>query len=146
VPRCPSATTASSGFTLIEILVVIAVVAILASLVSPMVFRNVSDARQAAARAQIEIFGLALDTYRLDNGTYPTSEQGISALRVAPEAGAPRWRGPYVRKAIPLDPWDRPYAYLSPGVANPNSYDLSSLGQDGERDGEDEDADIDSWR
>ena len=134
-----------SGFTLIEILVVIAVIAILASLVSPMVFRNVSDARQAAARAQIEVFGLALDSYRLDNGIYPTTDQGLEALRSEPTE-ARRWRGPYLRKQIPLDPWDRAYVFESPGSINPHSYDLSSLGRDGERDGEEEDADIDSWR
>jgi general secretion pathway protein G len=138
----------SPGFTLIEILVVIAVIAILASLVSPMVFRNVGDAKQAAARAQIEIFGLALDAYRLDNDRYPTSEQGLEALRSAPgSAPEPRnWRGPYLRKDIPLDPWSREYLYVSPGETNAESYDLYSLGRDGEAGGEDEDADVTSWQ
>ena len=133
------------GFTLIEILVVIAVVAVLASIVSPMVFRNVSDARQAAARSQIEIFALGLDAYRLDNGTYPSTDEGLGALRRAPE-GALRWRGPYLRREIPLDPWGQPYLYANPGVESPNGYDLSSFGRDGERGGEGEDEDIDSWR
>lgn len=137
-----------AGFTLIEILVVIAVIAILASLVSPMVFRNVGDAKQAAARAQIEIFGLALDAYRLDNDRYPSSEQGLEALRNTPrlDPEPPNWRGPYLRKGIPLDPWGRAYLYVSPGEANPESYDLYTLGRDGEPGGEGEDADVTSWQ
>lgn len=133
------------GFTLIEILVVIAVIAMLASIVSPMVFRNVSDAKQAAARTQIEILALALDGYRLDLDRYPTTEEGLDVLRTAPP-DSPRWRGPYVRKEIPLDPWDRPYVYVSPGDENPESYDLYSLGRDGEWGGEGEDEDVLSWR
>ncbi len=136
-----------AGFTLIEILVVIAVVAILASLVSPMVFRNVSDAKATAARAQIEIFVLALGSYRLDNDRFPTTEQGLRALRVAPgEEEAPSWRGPYLQKEVPLDPWGNPFEYRSPGEVNQGSYDLVSFGRDGEEGGEGEDADIESWR
>lgn len=136
-----------TGFTLIEILVVITVIAILASLVAPMVFRNVGDAKGAAARAQIEVLGLALDSYRLDNDYYPSSAQGLAALRTAP-AGEPRarnWRGPYLRKEVPPDPWGRPYLYESPGRANPDSYDLQSYGRDGASGGAAEDADITSW-
>lgn len=135
------------GFTLIEIIVVIAVVAILASLVSPMVFRNVGDAKVTAARAQIEVLSLALDALRLDTDRYPTTEEGLRVLRVPPEADAVRgWRGPYLRKEVPMDPWGRPYVYRSPGEANPGSYDLLSFGRDGEPGGEGEDADIESWR
>lgn len=136
-----------SGFTLIEVIVVIAVVSILASLVSPMIFRNVGDAKSTAARAQIEIFVLALDAYRLDNGRYPATEEGLEALRRAPPEGhAPRWRGPYLRREVPLDPWGQPYLFRSPGVENPDSYDLLSLGRDGAPGGEGEDADVLSWR
>ena len=136
-----------SGFTLIEILVVITVIAILASLVSPMVFRNVGDAKTTAARAQIEIFGLALDAYRLDNDYYPVSAQGLEALnRLTSVEPAPRnWRGPYLRKGVPLDPWGRAYLYRSPGDSNPGAYDLLSLGRDGKAGGEGEDADLTSW-
>lgn len=135
------------GFTLIEILVVIAVVSILASLVSPMVFRNVGDAKTSTARAQIEIFALALDSFRLDNDRYPTTEEGLSALRQSPDGPiSSSWRGPYLRKEVPTDPWNRPYVYRSPGTVNPGSYDLLSLGRDGEEGGEGEDADIESWR
>ncbi|HEU4647897.1 MAG TPA: type II secretion system major pseudopilin GspG [Gemmatimonadales bacterium] len=136
-----------SGFTLIELLVVITVIAILAGLVAPMVFRNVDDAKVSAARSQIETFSLALDTYRLDNDYYPSTDQGLVALRQRPTGDpAPRnWRGPYVKKEIPDDPWGRPYVYRSPGEANPDSYDLLSYGRDGRPGGESEDADLTSW-
>ncbi len=135
-----------SGFTLIEILVVIAVIAILASLVSPMVFGHVSDAKVTAARSQIEIFAVALDSYRLDNDRYPSTALGLQSLRLNPSTeDAPGWRGPYVRKDIPLDPWNHPYVYRSPGVVNPSSYDLLSYGRDGVEGGDGEDSDIVSW-
>lgn len=135
------------GFTLIEILVVISVIAILASLVAPMVFRNVGDAKTSATRAQIEILGLALDSYRLDNDYYPSSAQGLEALRTAPagEPAARNWRGPYLKRTVPLDPYGRPYIYRSPGEANPAAYDLLSLGRDGKPGGSGEDADATSW-
>jgi general secretion pathway protein G len=128
-------------------LVVITVIAILASLVTPMVFRNVGDAKVSAARAQVEVFGLALDAYRLDTDYYPSTAQGLEALR-HPPAGAPtarNWRGPYLKKAVPLDPYGRPYVYRSPGESNPETYDLMSLGRDGAPGGTGEDADITSW-
>ena len=135
------------GFTLIEILVVITVIAILASLVSPMVFRNVGDAKATAARAQIEIFGLALDAYRLDNDYYPATAQGLAALNKVPtgEPAVRNWRGPYLRKGVPLDPWGRDYLYRSPGDTNSAGYDLLTLGRDGRPGGEGEDADLTSW-
>lgn len=137
----------TNGFTLIELLVVISVIAILAGLVGPMVFRNVGDAKVSAARAQIELLALALDQYRLDNDYYPTTAQGLSALRERPtgEPEAKNWRGPYLRKAIPLDPWGHAYAYKSPGDVNADSYDLISLGRDGQPGGAGEDADVTSW-
>jgi general secretion pathway protein G len=135
------------GFTLIEVLVVIVVIAILATLVAPNIFRNVGDARSATARTQIETFGTALDAYRLDNGTYPTTAQGLAALWQRPSIDPPmNWKQPYLRKAIPRDPWGREYLYLSPGRVNPQSYDLQSLGADGKPGGEDENADIQSWK
>jgi len=139
--------TSALGFTLIELLVVITVIAILASLVGPMVFRNVGDAKVSAARAQIELFALALDQYRLDNDFYPGTTQGLAALHERPtgEPAARNWRGPYLRKAIPLDPWGRPYTYKSPGDVNAESYDLLSLGRDGQPGGTGEDADVTSW-
>lgn len=136
-----------AGFTLIEILVVITVIAVLAGLVSPMVFRHVGDAKSTAARAQIELLSLALDAYRLDNDRYPTSSQGLAALLTLPtrDPVPRRWRGPYLRKGLPMDPWGRPYLYESPGQANPESYDIKSYGRDGQPGGSEEDADITSW-
>lgn len=135
------------GFTLIEILVVIAVIAMLAALVAPNVFQHVGTAKDATARSQIELFGAALDAYRLDNGRYPSTDQGLEALRVEPSTDPlpSNWRGPYLRKAVPMDPWGSPFIYLSPGAVNPRGYDLLSLGADGEPGGEGEDADIVSW-
>jgi general secretion pathway protein G len=128
-------------------LVVLLVISVLAALVGPMVFRNVGDAKQQAARAQIELLGLALDAYRLDNGEYPTTEQGLAALWQAPSTGPspPRWRGPYTRKEIPLDPWGRAYVYRFPPVEAPVGYDLLTYGRDGQSGGEDENADATSW-
>ena len=140
--------TTPRGFTLIEILVVIIVLGLLAALVGPRILGRVSEAKSATARTQIELLGLALDNYRLDNGLYPTSEQGLGALQEKPtrEPIPLNWRGPYLRKALPLDPWGRPYIYMSPGEHNPSGYDLSTLGRDGQPGGEDEDADIASWK
>lgn len=136
-----------AGFTLIEMLVIVAIIAVLAAVVAPEVFRNVGDANAAAARQQIELLSTALDSYRLDNHAYPTTEQGLAALRTEPTVGAkPRnWRGPYLRRAVPADPWGHPYLYVAPGRANPQGFDLYSLGRDGREGGEGEDADVTSW-
>ena len=134
------------GFTLIEILVVIVVIAILATLVAPNVFQHVGDSKVTTAKSQIEMTGAALDSYRLHNGSYPTTEQGLAALWEAPTIDPPAtWRGPYLRKSVPLDPWGNPYVYMSPGEVNPNGYDLISLGADGKLGGEGENADVTSW-
>ena len=136
-----------AGFTLIELLVVIAIIATLAAVVAPEIFHHVADARTEAATSQIELFALALDAYRLDNDDYPSTAQGLAALRVKPTTGEiPRnWRGPYLRKDVPVDPWGRAYLYKAPGTANPSSYDLYSLGKDGTIGGTGEDADLTSW-
>ena len=137
-------TEGSRGFTLMELIVVIAVISVLASLIGPMVFRNVGDAKVAAAKAQIELAGLALEQYRLDNDHYPSTTQGLAALLTRPEGDPParNWRGPYLRKQVPLDPWGLPYVYLSPGTQHPESYDLLSFGRDGLPGGQGEDEDI----
>ncbi|MFL5540130.1 MAG: type II secretion system major pseudopilin GspG [Longimicrobiaceae bacterium] len=138
----------AGGFTLIEILVVIVVITVLATLVAPNVFRHVGSAKEATAKTQLEMLGSAIDAYRLDNDEYPTTEQGLAALRARPQSGPqPRsWRGPYLRRDVPLDPWGRPYVYRSPGVANPEGYDLLTLGRDGREGGEGEDADVLGWK
>jgi len=125
--------------------VVIAVVAILASLVSPMVFQNVGDAKATTARAQIEILSLALDAYRLDNDRYPTTSEGLEALTIRPDSASVAWRGPYLRRGVPEDPWGRAYTYRSPGIESPSAYDLLTFGRDGEPGGVGEDADVKSW-
>jgi len=141
-------TSPRAGFTLIELLVVIVIIGLLAGLVGPQILGRVSEARSETARTQIEMLSVALDNYRLDNGSYPTTEQGLDALRTAPtREPVPRnWRGPYLRKDVPLDPWDRPYLFKSPGEQNKSGFDLSSLGRDGQPGGEGEDADILSWK
>ena len=125
----------------------IAIIATLAAIVAPTLFGNVGEARKNSARSQIQILALALDAYRLDADQFPTTEQGLDALRAFPSAGdAPKnWKGPYLRQLIPMDPWGKPYVYVSPGVANPNGYDLYTLGKDGKPGGEGEDADVTSW-
>ena len=137
-----------AGFTLIELLVVIVVIGMLAALVAPNVFAHIGRSKEATARSQIELLGAALDAYRLDNDTYPTGEQGLEALRREPLAEPrPRaWRGPYLRKEVPRDPWNRPYIYRSPGVANPWAYDLLTYGRDGAEGGDGEDADVTNWK
>src|ERR1051326_3409695 len=130
-------------FRSIEILVVIVVIASLATLVAPNIFQHVGAAKGATAKSQIEMMGAALDAYRLENGRYPTTEQGLNALREKPTLDPPpNWRSPYLRKPVPLDPWGRPYVFLSPGQVNPQGYDLLSYGADGKPGGEGEDADI----
>jgi general secretion pathway protein G len=136
------------GFTLIELLVVIVVLGVLASLVAPNIFRHVGTAKEVTARAQIEMLGAALDAYRLDTGRYPSTEQGLAALWQQPTADArsDNWRGPYLRKPVPLDPWGNAYVYRAPGTSSGTGYDLLSTGADGRGGGTGEDADILSWR
>ena len=150
-PRRRTDFTLRIGFTLIELLVVIAIIAVLAGVVAPEVLRNAGDAKGQAARSQVEMFALALDAYRLDNDAYPTTEQGLAALRTMPVIGGAsgeppkRWRGPYLRRVVPDDPWGKPYVYIAPGRVNPQSYDLYTFGRDGKVGGEGEDADVTSW-
>ncbi len=138
-----------AGFTLIELLVVIAIIATLAAVVAPNVFSHISDARRSAARSQVAILTLALDAYRLDLFAYPTTQQGLDALRIRPglsaNGGAASWRGPYLRATVPADPWGRAWVYRSPGIENPESFDLYTLGRDGRVGGSGEDSDITSW-
>ena len=132
-----------NGFTLIEILVVMIIIGLLAALVGPRFFGKGSTAKLGAAKAQIELFGTALDTFRLDVGKYPTTEEGLKALREKP-SGVEGWNGPYLPKEIPLDPWKRPYIYKSPGEHG--DYDLISHGLDGTEGGEGENQDVVSWK
>jgi general secretion pathway protein G len=133
------------GFTLIEIMVVIIILGILASYVAVKLTGQTEEARRTQARVQIETFRTALDLYRLDNGSYPTTEQGLQALVSSPTVGKlPRkWReGGYIAK-IPKDPWKNEYSYLSPGENG--DFDIISYGDDNEPGGEGKDADVNSW-
>jgi general secretion pathway protein G len=117
------------------------IIGLLAALVGPKLFPKLGKGKQAAAKAQIELLGQALDQFRLDVGRYPTTQEGLNALVSNP--GIDRWDGPYLKKDVPKDPWDRPYHYLSPGEHG--EYDLFSYGRDGSPGGEGEDKDITSW-
>jgi general secretion pathway protein G len=132
----------SKGFTLIELLVVMVIVGLLAALVAPKLFPKLGKGKQAAAKAQIELLGQALDQMRLDVGRYPTTQEGLNSLVTNP--GMPNWEGPYLKKALPNDPWGRAYLYQQPG--SHGEYDLYSYGRDGSPGGEGEDADIMSWQ
>lgn len=129
------------GFTLIELLVVMVILGMLAALVGPQIFGKVGKGKQSAARTQIEMLGQALDSYRLDVGRYPTTSEGLNALVTNP--GAQGWDGSYLKKAIPNDPWQKPYQYQSPG--SHGDYDLFSYGADGAAGGEGENKDVNSW-
>lgn len=135
------------GFTLIEIMVVIIILGILASYVAVKLTGNTEKARRTQAKVQIQTFETALELYKLDNGDYPSTDQGLEALVQPPTVGKlPRkWRkGGYLRNGrIPKDPWDNAYVYLSPGLHG--DYDIMSYGADNEPGGEGKDADVDSW-
>ena len=133
-----------AGFTLIEMMVVMVIIGLLMALVGPRFIRQEEKARVRAARAQIELLGTALDTFRLDIGRYPTSQEGLGALMQRP-FGLDRWDGPYLKKGnVPKDPWDRPYYYRSPGEGG-RPYDLLSYGADGAPGGDGDNRDITSW-
>lgn len=133
---------ATAGFTLLELLVVIVIIGMLAGLVAPRYFDQVGKSNTKIARAQIDALEKALDQYRLDVGSYPTTEQGLDALNKRPPS-LEKWAGPYLKKAVPPDPWGARYLYKSPG--DHSDYDLSSLGADGQPGGTGEAADVTSW-
>lgn len=135
------------GFTLIEIMVVIAILALLAALVAPKIIGRSDDAKIADAKVQIKNIETALKLYKLDNGVFPSTEQGLTALVEKPTVGQiPRnykAEGYLESKKVPKDPWGSDFAYLSPGEHG--DYDLYSLGADGVKGGEGINADIESW-
>jgi general secretion pathway protein G len=135
----PNSKRRFAGFTLLELLVVIVIIGLLAGYVAPRYFSQVGKSEIQVARAQIESLEKALDQYRLDMRRYPSAEEGLAALVVKPAAAA-NWGGPYLKKAVPSDPWGRPYVYRTPGQKG--EFELLSYGRDGKPGGASEDADI----
>lgn len=131
-----------TGFTMMELLIVLVIIGLLAALVGPALFQRIAPAKESVARAQIENFMTALDSYFIDTGRFPSAQQGLQALRVRPE-GEVRWKGPYLKKEIPTDPWGNPFVYRAPG--RNGGYELLSLGVDGREGGEGEGHDVTSW-
>jgi general secretion pathway protein G len=143
--RRMSISTRESGFTLIEIMVVVIIIGVLSALIAPNIIDNVDKANVTAAKTDLRTISTQLDLYKLDNGTYPTTDQGLEALVTKP-SGHPEprnWKkGGYLKK-VPVDPWGSSYVYISPGTHG--SFDLFSLGADAQEGGSDEGADITSW-
>jgi len=132
---------ARNAFTLIELLLVMVIIGVLAAIVVPKFVSRGDDARIAAAKAEIANLTTALDTFEVDNGRYPTNDEGIMALSNAP-SNMPNWHGPYMAKPVVNDPWGHPYIYRCPGTHNTRGFDLLSMGKDGQEGGTD---DIDNW-
>lgn len=134
-----------SGFSLIELMIVLVILGLIAGIVGPQAMKYLGKGKSQSAKVQIENISAALDMYRLEVGSYPTSSQGLKALVSAP-SGARGWNGPYLKKGdVPLDPWNNEYQYKRPGTAS-QPYDLLSMGADGSAGGEGEDADISLWK
>ena len=133
-----------AGVTLIEMLVVVTIIAMFAALVAPRMLKRTDAARVTFARAQINSFMTALGAYKMDTGLFPTTEQGLNALRVRPQ-GLTQWQGPYLPQEIPVDPWGRPYVYKFPGEHG-DEPDIISYGADGQPGGTDINSDVVSWK
>lgn len=132
----------AAGFTLLELLVVIVIIGLLAAYVGPKYFSQLGKSEVTVARAQIDAFDKSLDTYRLDVGRYPTTEEGLAALMTAPPSAGAKWNGPYLKKGVPADPWGGAYQYRAPGTRG--DYEVLSLGKDGQPGGSGDNADITS--
>lgn len=132
----------SKGFTLMELLIVLVILGLLAAFVAPNLYQRIKPAKVTMARGQMESFMTALDNYFVDVQSYPSTLQGLTALRRSPQ-NVRNWNGPYLKKEIPMDPWGNPYIYRSPG--RNGGYEIISLSADGAEGGVDENQDIKSW-
>lgn len=133
-----------AGVTLIEMLVVVTIIALFAAIVGPRLLSRGDQAKVTAARTQIVAFSNALAMYKLDTGAFPSTDQGLAALRVKPE-GLTQWNGPYLQQEIPNDPWGHPYVYKFPGTHG-DEPEVFSYGADGQPGGEGTNADVVSWK
>ena len=131
------------GFTLLELLVVLVIIGLLAGIIGPSLFKNVGKSEVTTAKAQIESLSKAIDTYRLDTGKFPSTEEGLQVLTTRPN-NLPNWQGPYLKKAVPLDPWGMPYQYKHPSE-HQMDYDLYSFGADKALGGEQHNSDLGNW-
>jgi len=136
-------TASNAGFSFIEIMIVMSIIGLLMALVGPRLMKGREKAETQAAAVQVENLGAALDTFRLDVGRYPSTQEGLDALERKPSS-ADRWDGPYLKKEVPLDPWGRRYVYAAPGQ-NGRPYDLYTLGADGMAGGDGPNRDVTSW-
>lgn len=139
---CKRQMAREGGFTLMELLLVLVIIGLLAAVVGPTLYQRINPAKETATREQIESFATALDNFMVDMGRYPTTQEGLEALRAKPD-GSEKWNGPYLKKDIPNDSWGNPYIYRAPGRSG--GYEIVSLGADGRAGGEHENADINSW-
>lgn len=135
---------AEAGVTLIEMLVVVTIMALFIAIVGPRLLARADSAKITAARTEINELSNALALYKLDTGTFPSTEQGLQALRVQPDS-VPQWQGPYLQKDVPQDPWAHPYVYKFPGEHG-DEPDLTSYGADGQPGGDGNNQDIVSWK
>ncbi|WP_137939768.1 type II secretion system major pseudopilin GspG [Chitinivorax sp. B] len=128
------------GFTLLELLIALVIIGLLVGVVGPNLFKNLGKSEVTTAKAQIDALSKAIESYRLDTGHFPRNEQGLAVLMQAP-TDEPGWRGPYLKKDVPMDPWGHPYQYRSPGE-NGREFDITSHGKDGRPGGAGDDADL----
>lgn len=140
-PTYTQHSTRNAAFTLVEMLLVLVILAVLAAIVIPKFSGRSQQAKETAAKSQISSIELALDAFEVDTGAYPGGSNGLNAL-VDPPSNVQNWKGPYLKKGVPLDPWGNPYVYNYPGKNNAQGYDLSSVGPDGRAGGDD---DINNW-
>jgi general secretion pathway protein G len=139
--RVARSARSARGFTLVELLLVLVILGVLAAVVIPKFTGRTEQAQIAAARTDIATLETALDVFEVDCGRYPTTEEGLAALITPPMGLQNQWRGPYIKRGVPNDPWGNPYIYRAPGMHNTSGYDLYSMGPDG-REGND---DITNW-